>query len=293
MIVSVTGMPASPLQPDPGRGDAGVHGSPVSRAARADVGATHKNRDSPSSDIRRWFTPSGLLSILRDPMALTALLLGILVPFGAKSYSRGVAATRPNLPALAQVVDQRSFNVLEKVPPPTQANATTVFVWPGVTEQSLKDKPFHIYDDEFYDVIGTDPTLTLLAQTESDPVFHEAFVWYPPTSEVFFVQNAGAPAAGTGLQKSSIIQKISLAQAEGVKATRNAVGKVDVTVVSSNPQVINPNGMSTRWPIGQFLRCAYVWADKACRRCLLPGQHYFRGRRPGRQHRAGAVSDEP
>lgn len=128
-------------------------------------------------------------------MALTALLLGILVPFGAKSYSRGVAATLPSLPALAQVVDQRSFNVLEKVPPPSQANATTIFVWPGVTEQSLKDKPFHIYDDEFYDVIGPNPSLTLLAQTESDPVFHEAFVWYPPTNEVFFVQNAGHPAS--------------------------------------------------------------------------------------------------
>jgi gluconolactonase len=68
----------------------------------------------------------------------------------------------------------------------------------------------------------------------------------PPTNEVFFVQNAGAVAAGTGLNKSSIIQKISLAQADAVKTSLNASGQVTVDVVSSTPQVINPNGMVHR-----------------------------------------------
>jgi gluconolactonase len=66
---------------------------------------------------------------------------------------------------------------------------------------------------------------------------------YPPTNEVFFVQNAGAPAAGTGLNKSSIIQKISIAEADAVKASRNATGNVTVTVVPSTPEVVNPNGI--------------------------------------------------
>lgn len=65
---------------------------------------------------------------------------------------------------------------------------------------------------------------------------------YPPTDEVFFVQNAGAPAAGTGLNKSSIIQKISLKEAEKVRKGKNYGKEVTVTVVPSNPQVINPNG---------------------------------------------------
>lgn len=65
---------------------------------------------------------------------------------------------------------------------------------------------------------------------------------YEPTDEVFFVQNAGAPAAGTGLNKSAIIQKISLAQADAVTNTTNATGLVTVSVVPSNPTVINPNG---------------------------------------------------
>jgi len=67
---------------------------------------------------------------------------------------------------------------------------------------------------------------------------------YPPTDEVFFVQNAGAPAAGTGLQKSALTQKISLAQAEQAAASglRNSTNIVNVTTVDANPSVINPNG---------------------------------------------------
>ncbi|KAK1856626.1 evolved d-pantonohydrolase [Colletotrichum chrysophilum] len=115
-----------------------------------------------------------------------------------------------------------------------------LFLWSGVTKESLEAKPFHVYDAEFYDVIGPNPSLTLIATSDTDPIFHEAVVWNPPTEEVFFVQNAGAPAAGTGLNKSSIIQKISLAEAEAVRTGSRA--NATVTVVPSQPQVINPNG---------------------------------------------------
>lgn len=114
-----------------------------------------------------------------------------------------------------------------------------------MTEESLVKKPFHVYDDEFLDVIGKDPSLTLIATSKSDPIFHEAVVWYPPTEEVFFVQNAGAPAAGTGLNKSSIIQKISLKEAEALRKGTLGKDEVKVTVVdTANPQVVNPNGKS-------------------------------------------------
>ncbi|KAM0540923.1 hypothetical protein ACHAPJ_013452 [Fusarium lateritium] len=168
------------------------------------------------------------------PSRLAVLTAGILAP------SLGVAAAK--LPATAQIIDQKSFNVLKNVPPPAQANDSLVFTWPGVTQESLEAKPFHVYDEEFYDVIGKDPSLTLIATSETDPIFHEAVVWYPPTDEVFFVQNAGAPAAGTGLNKSSIIQKISLKEAEAVRKGTHGSDEVKVTVVPSDPQVINPNG---------------------------------------------------
>lgn len=75
---------------------------------------------------------------------------------------------------------------------------------------------------------------------KSNPVVRN--LRYPPRDEVFFVQNAGVPAAGTGLNKSSIIQKISLAEAEAVR--KGTLAAATVTVVNtSNPQVINPNGV--------------------------------------------------
>ena len=67
-------------------------------------------------------------------------------------------------------------------------------------------------------------------------------MWHPETDEVFIAENAGAPAAGTGLNRSSIISKFSLKQAGAVKSLRNATGQVEVTTVPSNPMVINPNG---------------------------------------------------
>ncbi|KAF7550134.1 hypothetical protein G7Z17_g5907 [Cylindrodendrum hubeiense] len=174
------------------------------------------------------------------PSTLTVLAAGILVHSGLDLRSWGALAAK--LPSTAQIIDQKTFNVLSDVPPPSQANDSTVFLWPGVTEESLTAKPFHVYDDEFYDVIGKSPSLTLIATSDTDPIFHEAVVWYPPTDEVFFVQNAGAPAAGTGLNKSSIIQKISLDDAEAVRTSSNSSEEVTVTTVPSDPQVINPNG---------------------------------------------------
>lgn len=112
-------------------------------------------------------------------------------------------------------------------------------------------KPFHVYDDEFYTIIGSNPTLTLIAETASNPLFHEATVWYPSTDDFFFVQNAGAKAAGTGLNKSAVVQKISLPEADAVKNERNATGKV--TVHTLDTDVINPNG-GTNWR-GQLVFC--------------------------------------
>ncbi|KAI0478225.1 gluconolactonase [Xylaria cf. heliscus] len=171
------------------------------------------------------------------PLALAVLSVGTAI--GAYN---DVSRRNPEIPAQAQFIDQKAFNVLPSVPPPSEFNLTSIFVPPGYDLNALKEKPFHVYDDEFYDVIGPSPSLTLIANSGTDPVFHEAVVWYPPTNEVFFVQSAGAPATGTGLNKSAIIQKISLAEAEAVSAQRNATGQVQVHLVNSNPQVLNPNG---------------------------------------------------
>ncbi|KAK5635158.1 hypothetical protein RRF57_010870 [Xylaria bambusicola] len=167
----------------------------------------------------------------------------ILAVLAVLSVSVAIAAQNDHLerryeiPAQAQFIDQKASNVLPSVPPPSEFNLTSVFIPPGYDLAALKEKPFHVYDDEFYDVIGPNPSLTLIAQSDVDPIFHEAVIWYPPTNE-----SAGNPATGTGLNKSAIIQKISLDEAEAVSAKRNATGEVKVHVVDSNPMVLNPNG---------------------------------------------------
>ncbi|KAF6812289.1 evolved d-pantonohydrolase [Colletotrichum plurivorum] len=176
------------------------------------------------------------------PISRIAAGLALLEGLGFLSGAQAQSATERPLPEQAQIIDQKSLNVLEEVLPPAEANATTEFLWPGVTHESLTAKPFHVYDPEFYDVIGSDPSLTLIATSEKDPIFHEAVTWYPPTDEMFFVQNAGALDAGTGLNKSSIVQKVSLADAEALRNGSLGADEVTVTTVPSNPQVINPNG---------------------------------------------------
>lgn len=111
-----------------------------------------------------------------------------------------------------------------------------------MTLESLHDKPFHVHHPDFLDIIGQSPTLTKIADTGKNPLFHEAPVWYEPTDEMFFCQNAGARDAGTGLSLSAVIQKVSLPQAMAVSHLRDAVGQVQVDVVNFEPAVINPNG---------------------------------------------------
>ncbi|KAI0485131.1 hypothetical protein GGR56DRAFT_616961 [Xylariaceae sp. FL0804] len=176
-------------------------------------------------------------------VSLAAAAVGVGAYAGASplhDYSR--PRTQANMPAQAQFIDQKAFNVLPSVQPISVSNATTFFIPPGHSSESLKEKPFHVYDDAFYDIIGSNPTLTLLAEAETDPLYHEAATWSPTTNEVFFVQNAGAVAAGTGLNKSSIILKVSLAEAAAMSNLRNATGTVKIDVVKSDPEILNPNG---------------------------------------------------
>ncbi|KAL2204474.1 calcium-dependent phosphotriesterase [Sarocladium strictum] len=160
--------------------------------------------------------------------------------------SRGVAASdalsQLTLPDKALVVKLSESLVLDNVPPPKEANASTFFIPKGLDLETMKEKPFHVYHEDFVQIVGNNPTLTLIADSGTDPLFHEAAVWYPETDEMWFVQNAGAKAAGTGLNKSSIVQKIALSEAMAVSNFTDAVGKVNVETVNSDPPVINPNG---------------------------------------------------
>ncbi|OAA60748.1 Six-bladed beta-propeller, TolB-like protein [Cordyceps fumosorosea ARSEF 2679] len=175
-------------------------------------------------------------------VSLAALFSAAAAAAGPSLTAAGpylTAAT--SLPAQAQVIDSAKFASVASVPPPNEYNGTTVWVPPGVSRQELKDRPFLVFDPDFLEVIGHEPKLAIIAETEKDPLFHEAVVWVPATDHVFFAQNAGSPAAGTGLLKSAIVQKVSVKEALQV-ASGNKTGHVKIDTVTSHPPVINPNG---------------------------------------------------
>lgn len=135
-------------------------------------------------------------------LPLLAVLAGVHVQWLLNPAA--VVVQAQTVPAQAQIVDQRTFNGVYPclsfefmtcidghvtksnsfptvwptvVPPSTVVNGTQVFMPPGIAAADLLAKPFHIYNDEFYSIIGDNPTLTIIAETETDPLFHEAVVW--------------------------------------------------------------------------------------------------------------------
>ncbi|KAM0257011.1 hypothetical protein ACHAQJ_004604 [Trichoderma viride] len=159
------------------------------------------------------------------------------------AYKRGnIPQMLTELPPQVQAIYPSTFVTMSVVPPENVSNITSIFIPPGSTMESLKERPFHAYHPDFMRILGPNPTLTLIADSGTDPLFHEAVIWYPTTDEVFFAQSAGPLAAGTGLKKSSLILKISLGEAMAVANERDAVGKVQVHTVPTEPPVINPNG---------------------------------------------------
>ena len=86
-------------------------------------GAAHRHVATEKSQTSN---PTNFTALVGIPMAVVALLVGILVPLGLNPFSQWAAAATPPVPASAQIIDQRRFNVLDQVLPPAQANATTV-----------------------------------------------------------------------------------------------------------------------------------------------------------------------
>jgi hypothetical protein len=109
---------------------------------------------------------------------------------------------------------------------------------------------------------------------------------------MFFVQNAGAPAAGTGLAKSAVIQKISLsAITTAITSKMNASGSIEVEVVNSNPTVMNPNGACEVVFYMFFLTPGTLTED--ARRNQLQRSTSVPRRGPRREHCSVHVSHEP
>lgn len=69
------------------------------------------------------------MPLIRIPIA--GLVAGQLASMSAPGFLSSVTALEhdPLIPAQAQIIDQRSFNVLHEVPPASQSNGFTVCVF--------------------------------------------------------------------------------------------------------------------------------------------------------------------
>ncbi|KAH6625933.1 gluconolactonase [Boeremia exigua] len=168
-----------------------------------------------------------------------------LAAFAAGSFAIAKIGNYQSIPDQAQLINQLDIARAHNVLSPSLANWSTVFLPPGSTYKSLRAKPFHVYNKDFLSIIGENPTLTLVHETNSDPIFHKAATWYPDQDKIFFSQNAGALAARTRLNKSSVIQKISIEEA-ATAAKRGSAPNVNVTIIGKYPKVINPNSKSLK-----------------------------------------------
>ncbi len=79
---------------------------------------THSDT-SRKGEIRAYIMPSVAFTFV-------TLVTGILVNGYVSPSEYGAKTLRDNIPEQAQIIDQKSFNVLPSVPPLTEANATTV-----------------------------------------------------------------------------------------------------------------------------------------------------------------------
>lgn len=83
----------------------------ATEVAHKDVAKKEKTRD--------YIMPSVFV-------ASVALLAGVLVNGYVSPPAYGSKASREQIPDQAQIIDQKAFNVLPSVLPPSEANATTV-----------------------------------------------------------------------------------------------------------------------------------------------------------------------
>ena len=128
-----------------------------------------------------------------------------------------------------QFIDPRSFAVLGANSPTFRNSSGTQFFNP--TNSSVPF--FQIFDDSFRSLLGSSPSLHLIASNDSYAFAHEAPIWVESTDEVFFAANSGGALGMSDIDHNSKVGKISLKKAETALSApgNNGTVQVDVTEV--------------------------------------------------------------
>lgn len=86
---------------------------------------------------------------------------------------------------------------------------------------------FQIFDDSFLSILGSNPSIRVIAENDTFAFAHEAPVWIPETDEVFFASIDGGVPGISDINHNNRVSKIS------VKNARSG-GNVTVTPVRTS-----------------------------------------------------------
>ena len=118
-----------------------------------------------------------------------------------------------------QFVDPLSFNVLGSSGP--FRNDSELF------NPTNSEPPFfQIFDEEFLNILGPNPSIKLIASNDTFAFAHEAPVWIPSTDEIFFASNDGGALGMSDINHNNQYSKINLTAAQNLKGGLIGITKV-------------------------------------------------------------------
>lgn len=92
-----------------------------------------------------------------------------------------------------------------------------------------------MFDPEFLQILGANPSITEIASNASFAFAHEAPIYYPDTDEFFFASNAGGALGNSGMNQNNVVNKISMAAVETALASGQSPARVQIQQVRPSP----------------------------------------------------------
>jgi gluconolactonase len=125
-----------------------------------------------------------------------------------------------------QFIDPRSYAVLGANSLNFRNSSGTQFFNPTNSTPPF----FQIFDESFKLLLGSSPSLHLIASNDSYAFAHEAPIWVESTDEVFFAANSGGALGMSDINHNSKVGKISVREAEKSLSAPGNNGTVQVNV---------------------------------------------------------------
>ena len=89
---------------------------------------------------------------------------------------------------------------------------------------------FQVFDSSFLSILGSSPSIRVIASNPDFAFAHEAPIWLPDTDEVTFVSNDGGPLGMSDINHNNQVNKISLKDVtQAIQASASNTSAVNVT----------------------------------------------------------------